>query len=383
MRNRVWVLFTVMLAGFAFLSCGDGGDSGDDTDSEGEMPVITSLSADPSTVEIGQTSVLSCTASDADGDAISYSWQGTGGTISGSGASVTWTAPATVATYSLTCYVSDGEGTVSDSISVSTYETPTPGAMVSVQGGTFDMTDYSYNQAGDTVSVTVSDFSIGKYPVTQKEWSDIIGSNPSSGNGIGDNLPVYNLSWFEILKYCNMRSVAEGLTPCYSIAGSTDVLDWPVLPNFSSDISFPVWNAVVCNWSADGYRLPTEAEWEYAARGGLNWTDDYTYSGSDIIDEIAWYSQNSNNLAHAIGTKLPNQLGIYDMSGNLYEFCWDWYAPYTDNVTDPLGPASGDMRMVRGGSWMSIEENCVVSGRYREYPVSITNYNGFRIVTRP
>ena len=155
------------------------------------------------------------------------------------------------------------------------------------------------------------------------------------------------------------------------------------LPNFSSDASFPVWNAVVCNWSADGYRLPTEAEWEYAARGGLNWTDDYTYSGSDIIGEIAWYSQNSNNLAHAIGTKLPNQLGIYDMSGNLYEFCWDWYAPYTDNVTDPLGPASGDMRMVRGGSWMSIEENCVVSGRYREYPVSFYNYNGFRIVTRP
>jgi formylglycine-generating enzyme required for sulfatase activity len=380
MKNWVLVLFTTMLAGFMCMSCGDDGGSTEPSD---EMPVITSLSADSTTIEAGQTAVITCTASDADGDVLIYDWQSTGGVISGSGSRITWTAPVTVGTYTITCDVSDGEGSVSEDIGIIVFETPVPGAMVSVQGGTFDMTDYSTNQAGDTVTVTVGNFSIGKYEVTQKEWSDIMGSNPASAYGVGDNYPVYPISWFLILEYCNKRSVAEGLTPCYSIAGSTVRSDWPSLPIYSSDASFAAWNAVVCDWSADGYRLPTEAEWEYAARGGAAWTDNYLYSGSDTLDDIAWYAGNSSNLTHTIGTKMPNQLGIYDMSGNLYEFCWDWYAPYHDNTTDPKGPGSGDMRIVRGGSWMSIEANCVVAGRYREYPVSIFDYNGFRVVTRP
>ena len=385
MKNRIIVLFAVMLAGFGLTFCGGGsGDGdGDRTDPTNEMPEISSLAADPATVEVGQTAVLTCTASDADGDVLSYTWLETAGAISGSGSSVTWTAPISVGAYTITCDVSDGKDTVSESLNVSVYETPIPGAMVSVPGGTFDMTDFSFNASGDTVTETVSAFSMGKYEVTQKEWSDVMGSNPASGSGTGDNVPVYHISWFDTLVYCNTRSLLEGLTPCYSISGSTDPDAWPARPAYSTDPSFAAWNAVECNWSANGYRLPTETEWAYAARGGSDWTDNYEFSGSDSLDNIAWYSENSSNLTHPVGTKWPNQLGIYDMSGNLYEFCWDWYAPYTDNLTDPVGPASGEMRIVRGGSWMSIRENCVVAGRYEEYPNSVFDYNGFRVVTRP
>ena len=272
-----------------------------------------------------------------------------------------------------------------ESTTGSTDNDPVAGEMVTVQGGTYDLVDTS-EQLVDTITVTVSNFSIGKYEVTQKEWEDIMGSNPSFDStsvvGFGDNYPVYNTSWFNILVYCNERSILEDLTPCYTINSSTDPDDWGVIPIYSSDPTFASWNAVTCDWSANGYRLPTEAEWEYAARGGVNWTDDYTYSGSNTIDDVACYNGNSDSI-QLIGTKLPNQLGIYDMTGNLYEYCWDWYAYYTEDATDPTGAPSGDMRIVRGGSWMSMDTNCVVDGRYREYPNSVFDYNGFRVVTRP
>lgn len=383
MKNWVLLLFVVILAGAGFISCGGGSGDGDGADPANEIPDIYSLTADPESVEAGQATVLTCTAGDLDGDVLTYTWAASDGAISGSGSSVTWTAPATVGTYTLTCAVSDGTDTVSEGVSIAVYETPVPGAMVPVQGGAFDMTDYSYDQSGETVTVTVGDFSIGKYEVTQKEWFDVMGVNPASGSGTGDNFPVYHLSWFDILVYCNTRSLQEGLTPCYRIAGSTDPDAWPVVPVYSTDPSFAAWNAVECDWTADGYRLPTEAEWVYAAGGAAEWTDAYAYSGSDVLGDVAWYQDNSTDSTHAIGTKSPNQLGIHDMSGNLYEFCWDWYAPYTDNATDPTGPASGDMRMVKGGSWMSIPENCVVFGRFREYPNSVFDYNGFRVVRKP
>lgn len=232
-----------------------------------------------------------------------------------------------------------------------------PAEVVFVQGGTFQMGDHfagGYSNELPVHSVTVNDFYIGVTEVTQKEWSDIMGSNPSSGYGVGDTYPVYYITWYSILKYCNLRSIAEGLTPCYTISSSNDPADWGSVPtSFNS-----TWNAVICNWSANGYRLPTEAEWEYAARAGIHNADNYHYSGSDVIDDVAWYESNSGSTTHPVGTKLPNQLGIYDMSGNLCEWCWDWYGSsyYTTcndlgTVTDPYGPSTGSTRVLRGGFW--------------------------------
>lgn len=383
MKKMILAFILVSLMAVFLFSCSDEDNSTDPTNTK---PVISSLTTDLASVEVNQSAVITCTASDADGDALTYSWDNTGGAISGTGSSITWTAPGTVGGYIITCDVSDGEDTATDSLGITTYQIVIPGAMVSVAGGTFTMIDPS-KQTPDTVTVTVSDFTIGKYEVTQKEWEDVLGSNPAEYDptnniGVGDNNPVFHVGWFDILVFCNEKSLAESLTPCYSINGSTDPDTWGVRPEYSDSPTFAAWNAVICDFDATGYRMPTEAEWEFAARGGINWTDGYIYSGSDTIDEIAWYQENSGSELHSIGTKLPNQLGIYDMTGNLYEYCWDWYAPYTDNATDPTGAPTGDMRIVRGGSWMSIPANCVVNGRYREYPNSNYDYNGFRLVKR-
>jgi formylglycine-generating enzyme required for sulfatase activity len=186
-----------------------------------------------------------------------------------------------------------------------------------------------------------------------------MGSNPSHDYGVGPNYPVYYVSWYSVVEYCNALSNSQGLDPCYTINGT--------------DISW--------DFSKNGYRLPTEAEWEYAARGGVNHTDNYKYSGTtDNLGDYAWYDSNSGPTTHEVGTKLPNQLGIYDMSGNLWEWCWDWYSGYTaDAQTNPLGPESGIERIRRGGNWGYDAYNCRVSNRYDYDPSTASLINGFRL----
>ena len=230
-----------------------------------------------------------------------------------------------------------------------------PKGFVFVEGGTFQMGDHfaeGNNHELPVHTVTVSDFYMGKYEVTQAEWSQYMPAESwSSTHGVGDTYPAYYVNWYKTIKFCNLRSMAEGLTPCYTINSSTDPADWGAVPT-SNDAT---WDAAICNWSANGYRLPSEAEWEYAARGGLHHGDNFRYSGcheqSDLTN-YAWYSANSDFSTHPVGTKLPNQLGLYDMSGNLWEWCWDWYGSYTsDSVTNPYGPTTGSRRVSRGGGW--------------------------------
>lgn len=225
-----------------------------------------------------------------------------------------------------------------------------------VDGGSFVNTKSNYYGK----SLSLPDFYIGIYEVTQKEWVEVMGNNPSEFKG--DNLPVETVSWYDCVIYCNKRSEKEGLKPYYNIYKNKKD------PDNVNDIDNIKWMVTV-NTSANGYRLPTEAEWEYAASGG-QMSKSYVYSGSNDLDKVAWYWRNSGdkNLSGSwlwptleknhcktkpIGSKEANELGLYDMSGNVREWCWDWLR----NMTEAKG------RVWRGGGWIGADFCCEPSYR--------------------
>jgi formylglycine-generating enzyme required for sulfatase activity len=260
--------------------------------------------------------------------------------------------------------------------------------LVRVPGGSFQMgtSDGSYRER-PVHTVTLSAFSIGRTEVTQSQWYAVMGTTiqelqaavttSTSNYGRGNTYPVYYVNWYHALAFCNKLSVMEGLTPAYRISNSTNPNDWGTVPTSNN----ATWDAVTIDSNANGYRLPTEAQWEYAAKGGDGSPGNFTYAGSNTVGDVAWYNNNSGS-SHAVGTKVPNSLGIYDMSGNVVEKCWDWYGDYSSAAqTNPTGASSGSYRVYRGGSWGSSAEYDVRS-TYRDlsYPYSRGIYGGFRLV---
>ncbi|MDQ1266640.1 MAG: hypothetical protein QG635_1792 [Bacteroidota bacterium] len=206
-----------------------------------------------------------------------------------------------------------------------------------------------YDNESPAHSVTLSrSFLMSKYEITQKQWTSLMSFNPSTfKNKIvysnADNLPISNITWFEAVDFCNKLSDYEGLKRCYS--------------GEAPDI--------VCDWTANGFRLPTEAEWEYACRGGTT-TKFYTGDDEAGLAAAAWYYGNRDTVPHEVGLKLPNTFGLYDMLGNVSEWCWDWWYARFDSSTaaDPKGIESGPGRIQRGGTWISSAACCRASFRY-------------------
>jgi formylglycine-generating enzyme required for sulfatase activity/TolB-like protein len=255
-------------------------------------------------------------------------------------------------------------------VSVRTLAPPAtaPANMVRIQGGTFTMgsptTEVDRGSSETQHQVTVGSFYMGKYEVTQREYQALMGTNPSRFKG--DNLPVENVTWYDAVNYCNALSRKEGLTPAYTVSGTN----------------------VTWYFSANGYRLPTEAEWEYACRAGTttpfstgsnittnqaNYDGNYPYNGNakGVYRQKTW----------AVGSGVANSWGLYDMHGNVWEWCWDWYGTYpSGSQTDPMGASSGTSRVKRGGGWYSNGQN--LRSAYRNYNTPSTRDKtlGFRLV---
>ena len=214
--------------------------------------------------------------------------------------------------------------------------------MVYVEGGTFQMgsdDSEAFECEKPVHEVTLSSYYIGKYEVTQEEWEAVMGSNPS--NFRGARLPVKNVSWDDCQMFIERLNQLTG----------------------------------------QHFRLPTEAEWEFAARGGnVGKSHGYKYSGSNSIDGVGWYYDNSGNHTHTIGQKQANELGLYDMSGNVWEWCQDWYGYYSSqSQTNPTGPSSASGRVIRGGSWSNSAGYCRVSSRDFDAPSFRRSSLGLRL----
>jgi formylglycine-generating enzyme required for sulfatase activity len=231
--------------------------------------------------------------------------------------------------------------------------------MVLVKGGTFEM-----GEANKSHQVTLSDFLIAKHQLTFDEYDAFCkatGHELPDDRGWGrGNRPVINVTWFDAVGYCNWRSQQEGLGEVYQINQKR----------------------VEANWQASGYRLLTEAEWEYAARGGQQ-SQGFEYAGSNNIDEVAWYSENSDLKTQPIGQKKASELGLYDMSGNVWEWCWDWKNAYPSSATnDPKGWDTGYSRVIRGGSWDYYPAYVRVAFRFNHAPAFRFDNIGFRLARR-
>jgi formylglycine-generating enzyme required for sulfatase activity/uncharacterized caspase-like protein len=215
--------------------------------------------------------------------------------------------------------------------------------MVFVKGGTFMMGSDKYNSEKPIHAVTLSNFYMGKYPVTQAQWQKIMGNNPSHFKG--QDLPVESVSWFDCQEFCKKITEKTGRT----------------------------------------FRLPTEAEWEYAARGG-NQSEGFEYSGSNNVEEVAWYDENLDSTTHPVGKKKPNELGIYDLSGNVWEWCEDvWHAKYKGAPTDGtawLKNGTENYHVLRGGAWCDEKDHARIANRYFLSSDSSGRDIGFRVITR-
>jgi len=255
--------------------------------------------------------------------------------------------------------------------------------MVRVEGGTFQMGSCPSGLGsglGDPVrSVTVSVFYIGRFPVTQGQWFDVMGTQPSyfTGNnswGIASgvtpefnwrDLPVEQVSWFDAVEFANELSRRAGRTPAYTITGTGNN------------------RTVTWNRGANGYRLPTEAEWEFATRGG-NQSQDFQFSGGNVAGNVAWTWENSGERTHPVGTRTANELGLHDMSGNVWEWVYDWHGPYPSTAqTNPAGAPSGSFRVLRGGSWSGSAGDARSADRSFDFfgtPGDWWNFLGFRLV---
>jgi len=340
-------------------------------------PTAPVVEITPADAEHGDDLTCSVTTAsyDADGDALTYSFDwdvdgvvyggaadgGTSSLVDGGdvGGEQVWT-----------CEVVAGDGTSSgtagsDRLTTASgftdYTTTDGSTMVAITAGSFSMgstTGDADEAPVHTVTLT-HDFWIGETELTQAQYRAGMSTSPSYFSSCGTTCPVEQVSWTMAVLYANALSAAEGLDACYTATGSG------LATALGGD-----------PYACEGYRLPTEAEWEYAAKAGGS----YTYSGSNTVGDVGWYSSNCSSTTHAVAGKTANAFGLYDMSGNVWEWTNDWYGAYSSgSAIDPVGASSGSYLVLRGGAWDAGAAYATVSRRGGDYPDASLYYLGFRL----
>jgi formylglycine-generating enzyme required for sulfatase activity len=284
--------------------------------------------------------------------------------------------------------------------------------MVWVPGGWFNMGSPTGNIPGVTPAtafpvnenpqhdIGLKGFWMGKYQVTQELWADVMKdykggayASPSAGSSgaapgeVQRKRPVTNVNWYTALVFCNLLSAKDGLGRVYKINDSVYPTDWGEIPTATNSPTKAMWDAVTIVPGANGYRLATEAQWEYACRAGTNTV---YYEGDTFSGDYGWFTTNSGGQTHEVGKKTKNEFGLYDMHGNVWEWCWDWYdanyyATFTATTNpaspiNPVGPVSGTYRVHRGGNYVSAAASLRSAYRGYNYPFSSNYYIGLRIV---
>jgi formylglycine-generating enzyme len=259
--------------------------------------------------------------------------------------------------------------------------------MINVPAGRFQRDATATN-----ISVITQTYRMSAYEITRAQFAAMLMTDPSNTTySSGTTDPVQMTNWYHAIAFCNKLSIAEGLTPVYAVTGvNFSTLTYAAIPLTDN----ATWNAVTATWTNNGYRLPTEMEWMWAAmgapvdgQGGGTNTTGYTKAfagstGSNAIGDYAWYHENvTDSKSQPVGGKLANELGLYDMSGNVWEWNWDRYATYpTGTQTDYRGAASGTGRVLRGGCWDNVATYCTVAYRSQFHPYFQDNFYGFRVV---
>lgn len=385
MRNTVTLFVFVILVGCT-------GCKQNPTAADTNHPPVAPSSPSPIDDATGITTmpVLQWTSSDPDGDTLTYDvYLSTANpptakiaTVYGtSSMAVTGLAPNTTYYWSVTAKDSNAGVTTGTVWKFTTGAAAIDAGMVLVTGGQFllgTITGAANEQPVHYVSV--GSFYIDKTEITFEQWTVVRtwalshgytdltagrnGFNPAAANN-----PVTEVSWFDILKWCNARSEKNGVTPVYYTTSAFTTVYRTGELALSND---------AVNWMVNGYRMPTEAEWEFAALGGTKSTSE-AYSGSNTSTDVAWSILTSGNITHPAGQKVPNELGIFDMSGNVLEWCWDVYGTYASaDQIDPKGPAAGNYHILRGGAFDATDFNCRVNYRNYSYPSYRFNDLGFR-----